>query len=115
MDQAQERRELGERLKEAREYVALSQDEVAKVLDIPRSAVSLMEAGQRRVDSLELKKLCEIYQRPISFFTGAGEESAEPEIVQHLARTANKLSDRDRAELLRFAQFLQTRAPEGGL
>lgn len=32
-----------------------------------------------------------------------------PETVQHLARAAAKLTDRDREELLRFAQFLQVR------
>lgn len=101
---------LGSRLKEAREYLGLSQDEVAKALDLPRSAVSLMETGQRKVDAIELKRLAEIYQRPIAFFTGeAGEPAPVPETVQHLARTAAKLTDRDREELLQFAQFLQAR------
>jgi len=113
--QAQERRRLGERLKEAREYLELSQDEVAKVLGVPRSAVSLIEGGQRRLDSLELKRLSELYQRPVTYFTGAEEDHGTPEIVQHLARAANKLSEQDRAELLRFAEFLQSRTPDGAL
>lgn len=105
-----DRQELGVRLRESREYLRLSQDEVARALDVPRSAISLMEAGQRRVDAIELKRLAEIYQRPIVFFTGeAGEPAVVPETVQHLARTAAKLTDRDREELLAFAQFLQTR------
>ena len=105
-----DRQLLGARLKEAREYLELSQDEVAKALDVPRSAVSLMEAGQRKVEAIELKKLGELYQRPVSFFTGEGPVAAPvPEKVQHLARTAAKLSERDREELLRFAQFLQER------
>ena len=105
-----DRQGLGMRLKEAREYLGLSQDEIGKALDLPRSAVSLMETGQRKVDAIELKRLAEIYQRPIAFFTGeAGEYSAVPETVQHLARTAAKLTDRDREELLQFAQFLQAR------
>lgn len=105
-----DRQGLGSRLKEAREYLGLSQDEVAKALDLPRSAVSLMETGQRKVDAIELKRLAEIYQRPIAFFTGdAGEPAPTPETVQHLARTAAKLTERDREELLQFAQFLQAR------
>lgn len=105
-----DRQKLGARLREAREYLRLSQDEVARALDVPRSAISLMEAGQRKVDAIELKRLAEIYQRPIAFFTGeAGEPAPVPETVQHLARTAAKLTDRDREELLAFAQFLQTR------
>ena len=107
---------LGTRLKEAREYLELSQDEVARILDVPRTAISLMEAGQRKVEAIELKNLAEIYQRPIGYFTGeVGTTTTQvPESVQHLARTAAKLSDRDREELLQFARFLQARQPSRG-
>lgn len=105
-----DRQLLGSRLKEAREYLELSQDEVARILNVPRTAVSLMETGQRKVDVMELKKLAEIYQRPVDFFTGKqGVAKAVPETVQHLARAAAELSDVDRKELLRFAEFLRTR------
>lgn len=105
-----DRQDLARRLKEAREYLELSQDEVAGVLKVPRSAISLIEAGQRRVEALELQRLAAIYQRPIGYFTGENPEPAAlPETVQHLARTAAKLTDRDREELQRFAEFLQMR------
>jgi transcriptional regulator with XRE-family HTH domain len=105
-----DRQLLGSRLKEAREYLELSQDEVAKALDLPRPAISLIEAGQRRVEAIELKKLAEIYQRPIGFFTGeAAAGTPVPETVQHLARAAAKLTEKDREELLRFAEFLRLR------
>jgi transcriptional regulator with XRE-family HTH domain len=106
-----DRQGLGARLRESREYLRLSQDEVARALDLSRSAVSLMETGQRKVDAIELKRLAEIYQRPIAYFTSeVGDPSAVPEAVQHLARAATALTDRDREELLRFAEFLQARA-----
>lgn len=105
-----DRQGLGVRLKEAREYLELSQDEVASALSVPRSAISLIETGQRKVDALELQRLAEIYQRPIGHFTGEDPEpEALPEAVQHLARAAAKLTERDREELMRFAEFLQTR------
>lgn len=105
-----DRQALGVRLREAREYLELSQDEVASALNVPRSAISLIETGQRKVDALELQKLAEIYQRPIGHFTGEDPEpEALPEAVQHLARTAAKLTERDREELMRFAEFLQAR------
>jgi transcriptional regulator with XRE-family HTH domain len=105
-----DRQDLAKRLKEAREYLELSQDEVAGALSVPRSAISLIETGQRRVEALELRRLAEIYQRPIGFFTGENPEPAAlPEAVQHLARTAAKLTDRDQEELQRFAEFLQLR------
>ena len=110
-----DRQTLGNRLKDAREYLELSQDEVARVLNVPRTAISMMETGQRKVEAIELKKLAELYEQPISFFTGESDTVMPPipEVVQHLARTAAKLSGRDREELLRFAQFLQTRPATG--
>jgi transcriptional regulator with XRE-family HTH domain len=106
-----DRHRLGEALKEAREYLELSQDEVAKKMNLPRTAISLLESGQRKVDALELKQLAQLYQRPVSFFTGEEPVTASiPESVAHLARTASKLSEKDREELARFAEFLGSRA-----
>lgn len=105
-----DRQDLGRRLREAREYLELSQDEVASALNVPRSAISLIETGQRRVEALELQRLSAIYQRPIGYFTGENSEHAAlPDTMQHLARTAAKLTDRDREELQRFAEFLHLR------
>jgi len=108
-----DRKSLGARLREAREYLGLSQDEVAKGVGVPRSAISLIENGQRKVDALELKKLAELYQRPAADFTGDTDviDAPVPEMVQHLARAAAKLTETDRAELLRFAEFLSAKAP----
>ncbi len=105
-----ERTRLAEKLRVAREYINLSQDEVAKAVGIPRAAISLIESGQRRVDVLELKKFASVYDRPVSYFTGDEKASALPEEVEHLARAAKNLSARDRQELARFAEFLQSKA-----
>ena len=53
--------ELGKRIAEGRENAKLTQQQVADALGIPRSAVSLIEAGQRQVTGLELMKLAEIF------------------------------------------------------
>ncbi len=107
-----ERKTLGAKLRESREYFGLSQDEVAHAVGLTRSAISLLESGQRKVDALELKKLAELYQRPVAEFTGEVDvvDSPVPETVQHLARAASKLTEADRAELLRFAEFLGAKA-----
>jgi len=102
---------LGELLRQAREYVELSQEEVGKKLDLPRTAISMIESGQRRVDALELKRFAEIYQRPVSYFTGDHDVAASlPQDIEHLARRASSLSEMDRAELARFAEFLSSRS-----
>jgi transcriptional regulator with XRE-family HTH domain len=113
-----ERIALGRRLREAREYLKLSQQEVADAVGISRSAISLIEAGQRKVETLELKALAQLYGRPIGHFTGEAQPTEVPESVSMLARKAEKLSEADRAELLRFSEFLmqrsQTKGDSGG-
>lgn len=103
---------LGNRLREAREYVALSQEEVAEFLGISRSAVSLAESGKRKVDAIELTKLAKIYQTTIAELTG--EVTVPPPMVEHLAREAKGLTEKDQAELLQFAKFLKSRADDQG-
>lgn len=113
--QLNERVDIGARLREAREYLGLSQQEVATALTLPRTAVSMMESGQRGVDSLELKALAKLYQRPIAFFTGEDEVLGSPmgADVALLAKQVAKLSDQDRGELLRFSEFLMQRSHRG--
>lgn len=105
------RRNLSVRLRKSREYLGLSQGEVARYLGIHRSALSNIENGQRRVDALELKKLAELYKQPVGFFTGEQlVEEGLPDEVAHLARAAKALSQQDIGELTRFAEYLRTRA-----
>jgi transcriptional regulator with XRE-family HTH domain len=107
-----DRRTLGDRLRAAREYVGLKQEEVARHLSIPRSALSNIEAGQRKVDALELARMAKLYQRPVSWFTGEDGSISEelPAGVAHVARTAASLSSQDRQELAQFADFLKSRS-----
>lgn len=100
---------LGTRLREGREYVGLKQEEVAHHLGIPRTAVSEIENGKREVKVQELQKLARLYQRPLNWFTGEGEAEV-PADIAFLARTASSLSDNDRQELQRFADFLRSKA-----
>ncbi|RWM45556.1 helix-turn-helix transcriptional regulator [Mesorhizobium sp.] len=106
-----DRQTLSERLRVAREYVGLKQEDVARHLSIPRSALSHIEAGQRKVDALELARMAKLYQRPVNWFTGEDDTSANlPKEVAHVARAAASLSSQDRQELARFADFLKSRA-----
>ena len=114
-DVSDDRRQLGERLKEAREYLGFSQEQVATFLGVPRSAISLFETGQRKVDAIELKKLAGLFRRPVSHFTGEDVEYViDAADVQHLARKVSSLSDDDREELSRFADFLRARKRSKG-
>lgn len=109
VDEEQER--LGNRLRESREYLGLSQEFVAEHLGIPRASISAMENGKRKVSSLELKQLARIYKQPLSYFLGEDEfdrdEQSQDVVFSALYRTARALSDQDRQQVLRFAQFLR--------
>lgn len=110
-DDSADRKTLGARLRAAREYLGLSQDEVAKYLNVPRTALSHIESGQRRIDALELKRVAILYKKPVTHFTGEnGVDKGLPEDVAHLARAATGLSESDRQELSRFAEYLRSRA-----
>lgn len=91
--------ELGKRLREARERVGLNQDVAAQVIGAPRSAISLMESGQRSVSTLELSKLATLYGRRLSAFF---EESSEFESVGLLLRRTvdSQISEEERAGIL---------------
>lgn len=110
----EERRRLGDRLREARKYLGLKQEEVATYLKIPRTALTDIESGQRRVEAIELTRLAKLYRQPVAFFTGEDEASVNlPVDVAHLARRAADLSPEDRDELGRFAEYLRARARAG--
>jgi transcriptional regulator with XRE-family HTH domain len=102
-DEPQKR--LSRRLREAREYLGLAQQFVADQTGIPRAAISAIETGRRRVEALELERIAAVYKFPVAYFLEGSLE--EPASVRALAREAVELTEDDRAEVLRFAQFLK--------
>jgi transcriptional regulator with XRE-family HTH domain len=97
---------LARRLREAREYVGLSQDEVAEALNISRPGVTHLESGQRKVESTELQKLSTLYGRTVDYLLNGVELAAESQVA-FLARALHGLSANDMEELSRFAKFLR--------
>lgn len=107
-NEERQRLELAARLREAREYVGLSQDEVAAALKLSRPAITNIESGARKVEALELDKLARLYARSVEYLlTGAEASENEDEKVAFLARATHGLSSRDLEELGRFADFLR--------
>lgn len=101
---ANEEMALALRLRDAREYVGLLQEDVATALDIPRASVSAIESGKRRVSSLELRRLGRLYRRPVAWLLG--EEGADVDMNAPLYRATEALSENDKEQVLRFAEFL---------
>ena len=110
--EAKQQELLGRRLREAREYLGLSQEFVAERLNVPRASISAMETGKRKVSSLELKQLARLYKQSIHFFLGEdhfdGSDHDQDETFRALFRTTRALSTEDREQVLRFARFLRS-------
>lgn len=101
--------ELGRRLREARDYAGLSQEFVAARTGLRRTAISDIERGKRQCTGPELRLLATLYGRTTDSMLGV--EKLEPEdAVMALTRTITALDEGDRAEVLRFAEFLRNRS-----
>ena len=113
LTEPEEHRLFGSRLRESREYLGLTQAEVADVLGLPRTSVHAMEAGQRKVTGLELRRLARLYRRPVTWLLGE-DQSLPDEQVEALHRATSELTAEDKEQVLRFARFLAgaSAAPE---
>lgn len=59
---------LTKQLKKARQETGLDQEEVAKILGRSQSYISKIEAGQRRVDVVQLKEFAKTYKKSLDYF-----------------------------------------------
>lgn len=96
---------LARNIRSEREYLGLSQEDVASVLGVPRPAISSIENGRRKVSSGELAKLATLFGTTSDRLMGATRDE-EPSVAA-LFRTAKALTEHDRAQVLRFAEFLR--------
>lgn len=97
--------ELAERIRQERMYVGLSQADVAEVLGIPRAAVSALETGKRRVSGLELGRLAELFGTSVDRLLGR--DVPVDETTTALFRATKSLTETDKEQVLRFAEFLR--------
>lgn len=63
-----EYRQVIERLKKARLDVGLTQKEVSEKIKKPQSYISKVEAGEQRVDIIELKVFADLYKKGMNYF-----------------------------------------------
>jgi len=61
-------REVIGRLRAARIDFGLTQKQVSQKLNLSQSYISKVEAGEQRIDILELTELANIYKKNINFF-----------------------------------------------
>lgn len=105
-DPSGQRLAMAGRLREAREYLGLSQEEVATALKVSRPTVTNIEAGTRKVEAVELQQLAKLYGRTVNYFL-SGEQEQSDVRVAFAARALHGLSNNDLVEVARFADFLR--------
>ncbi|WP_157931823.1 helix-turn-helix transcriptional regulator [Mycobacteroides abscessus] len=101
-----EQQAVGQRLRSARETLGLTQEDVSGALGIQRTSVIAMEAGKRNVSALELRRLARLYRRSVAWILGEEPSEQVTDQDQALYRATTELSPEDKAQVLRFAEFL---------
>jgi len=96
---------LNERIKEYRNNLHLSQEYVANYLGIKRSTYTQMELGNREVHVDELSKLS-------TLFGVSSDELLSKDVISEptmlFARSFEKLSETDQAEILNLMKFKES-------
>ena len=93
--------ELGTRIKKAREYLGLTQEDVANLIGVSRVIITNIEAGIRKVSAEELSKFAKIYGWTMEELL----EGEKEENVPMFARTFSELSKEDQDEILNLIKF----------
>lgn len=100
------REELASRIAEARERAGVSQVEVAERLKVPRSAVSKMENGEQRIESLVLAVMARLYGVPVTSLLADGDEAVREGLpAEALLRSAGGVASEDRKVLDEFVEM----------
>lgn len=102
-------KEIGRRVRIARETLGLTQEEAAAALGVKRTTVTQMELGNRNITATELVQMAKLFRRSVEWLVGQEEEAQVA--ASALFRATRSLSDHDKDQVLRFAQFLASAGP----
>ena len=86
---------LGERIIELRGLCGLSQNQLAKAMEVSRQAVSKWETGQSVPDAMNLIRLAEILETDIEYLTtGRRSYGRRPPVVINTVETVEKIVEK---------------------
>ena len=101
-------KDIGSRIKVAREEAELSQLDLAKKLDFESAtAISLIEKGDRNISIENLQKLADLLHRDIKYFLGQNEDKTVT--VEYALRAVKSLTKEDRDAILRFVDMAKNK------
>ena len=95
-------KKIGEKLRKAREYLSLTQAQVANILNVGRDAIIRIENGTRKIDAEELSRFSQLYKISVDELINT-EQHIYTESA--FARGFEKLSDKDQKEILNLIKL----------
>ena len=96
-----DREELGRRLRQSREASAMTQDEVARHLDVSRSTVAQIELGNRTVSGIELSRLAYLFGKDLQALVADDAPASEDALVALFRHHPDLSTQEDVREALR--------------
>jgi transcriptional regulator with XRE-family HTH domain len=99
---------IGGKIKEAREAEGLSQKQLAEKTGFESAtAISLIEAGERKVSINNLEKIAKALQHDINFFLGNYEIPSTN--IRYALRADKNLTGSDQKEIMQFIDYVRNR------
>ena len=98
---------IGERIRELRTTKKLSQDALAKILDVPANTISRWETATYKPTPVDLENLSRYFSVPITIFFENLHSNEDR--ISALASATGDLSPEDFDELIRYAEFRKVR------
>lgn len=96
---------VGLKLKSAREYLQLTQEQVANILQLGRDAIIRIEKGSRKINADELSNFSKLYGLSMEEILDV--EEKQP-MGQALARGFETLNPKDQKEILKLIKLKNT-------
>lgn len=92
---------LGERITELRSECGLSQNQLAKLMEVSRQAVSKWETDQSAPDSMKMIRLAEILDTDIEYLsTGRRNFGRRPPVVINTVETIEKVVEKPTVQIV---------------
>ena len=98
-------KKCGEKLRKAREFLGLTQEQVASTLNMTRNVIVNIENNKRSIKSDELYKFSKLYGISMEEIVSDEEEIKMDYAL--FARSLDSLSEKDRKEILNLIKLKQ--------
>jgi len=106
-------KQIGARIKQARELEGLTQPELAKKIGYESgTAISLIEGGERSIQASVLEKIANVLHQDVQYLL-SGEPSASSVNVKVALRADKNLNKDDIQKVENFIEFLKSQQNDG--